>query len=125
MTKKDLEFKYYLLRNIKPERCDNPAKAFEGLLKIKSEIRRYFKRESERDPVTCIKDDPYGYYTLLIKLPEYIKDAESAEYYFMNNYYMEYVPSQYDCTGQHFTQWYKIVKRSYGYVAFHHVAVDI
>ena len=122
MTKEDLSLKWYFVKK-NPNVCDDPAKAFNAQLKLKSEIRRYYKQQSKQDPVTCIFDNGDSY-TLLIKLPEYINTEKSAEYYFKNNYYRECVPSQYDCTGQHYTSWYKIVKRSYGFVVFHHVSVD-
>lgn len=124
MTKDRLFGKWFLLKHIDPALCDDPAKAFNAILNIKSEIREHYKNENRKDPVSIIDSNDYGYYTELIKLPEFIKTENEADYYFKYHYYSEYIPSQYDCTGQHFTIWYKIVKRSYGYVVFNHVGID-
>lgn len=125
MDKTTLMCKWFILKHCNPSICDDQAAAFNAQLKLKSEIRNYYKEEAGKDPVTLIENANYDSFTELIKFPEYITTEEEAEFYFRNNYYKEYFPSQYDCTGQLFTTWYKIVKRSAGYVVFHHVCMDV
>lgn len=104
------DYKHYLNRN-------------ENIIDLKRTIREYAHRKSDRRYLANISDD--SYYTVLITLPEYIKTYEDADEYFKEEEFMTCRPSQYDCTGQHFTRWYKIFKRNGRFVAFHKCGVDI
>lgn len=65
-------------------------------------------------------------YVLKFPLPENITSAEDADEYFREYEYLYYRPSAYDCTGQHFTSWYKIFRKPDGrFWAYHSVSVDV
>ena len=89
---------------------------------LKRELREYSHRKSDRK---YFAESDYGYYKLLIELPEYIKTYEDADEYFKEEEYMTCRPSQYDCTGQHFTLRYKIFKRNGRFMAYHECGIDV
>lgn len=93
-------------------------KVQEMLKDIKRQIRDYNKRESDRRLVCSYGIDGY---IELIELP----DVEDPVEYFEECEYLHYIPSQYDCTGQRFTEWYKIFKRNGKTMAYHCVGVDV
>ena len=43
----------------------------------------------------------------------------------MWNRYMTTVPSQYDCTGQLFTNWFKLIRRRGHWFAYHSIGRDV
>lgn len=96
----------------------------EKIKNLKRELRKYLHK-----PITeerrCIFEDDYGYYIMLIRLPEFVKCEEDAEEFFDKFERMEYIPSQYDCTGQHSTRGHKIFKRQGRFWCYHFIAVDI
>lgn len=60
-----------------------------------------------------------------VYLPMRIKHRESAEEFFLETWYCECSPSMYDCTGQSFTQDYKIALQGGRYVVYHKVGIDV
>ena len=90
---------------------------------IKAALRAYYHRPLPES--RCIYWDDYGYAVTLGPLPVWISDAEEAEDYFESVMRMDYVPSQYDCTGQTFTRWHKIVLRRGRWWCYHGTAMDI
>ena len=60
-----------------------------------------------------------------VEIPEDISSKEIAEAWFEANEYRECTPSMYDCTGQSFTNWYKIVKLHDKLYAYHSVGFDV
>ena len=50
---------------------------------------------------------------------------ETADEWFQYNEYMECIPSAFDCTGQRFTSWYKLVERNGRWWAYHCISVDV
>ena len=91
---------------------------------LKRSIRIYFKNQS-RKPETRVFDADYDGATYLIELPAEIKTKEIADAWIEANEYCECIPSQYDCTGQTFTAWYKLVKRNGRWWCYHRVCFDV
>ena len=60
-------------------------------------------------------------YIELYELP----DVTDPEAYFDENERLIATPSQYDCTGQAFTMWHKIIKRRGRNMVYHRVAFDV
>lgn len=118
-NKTDLQVAYAILLGCK-DRKDVKKEKIDAL---KREIRRYANKPIE-EKAKCIYEDCYGYYTLLEPFPDFIKDMEDAEDYFDGCMRLEYVPSMYDCTGQHFTTGHKIFWRHGKLYVYHHIAVD-
>ena len=95
---------------------------------IKKEIRDYHKREDGRKE-WLIKDYGIDGGIVLIELPSEINSVkidsfELAEEYFKAYEYRRCRPSIYDCTGQVFTSWYKIIKRNNKFYAYHCISFD-
>ena len=90
---------------------------------LKRELRKYLHKPIREDR-RCIYEDNYGYYIMLIQFPDSVKNLEDAEEYFDEFERMEYIPSQYDCTGQHSTRGHKIFKRQGRFWCYHSIAVD-
>lgn len=95
----------------------------EEIKERKRSIRIYFKNQS-RKLKKRVFDADYDGATFLIELPEEIKTKEIAEAWFEANEYCECMPSQYDCTGQEFTAWHKLVKRNGRWWCYHRVCFD-
>ena len=97
--------------------------------KIKKEIRDYYKMEDEHKE-RLIKDNGMDGCIVLIELPSEINSVkidsfELADEYFKAYEYRRCRPSMYDCTGQSFTSWYKIIKRNNKFYAYHCISFDV
>ena len=100
------------------------AEQSKGVVRWKKRIRAKVKKdkiERECRKVVCNFGDSC---VTLIRLGEFDSLAD-ADDYFMWHEYLEYVPMDYDCTGQHFTNWYHIFKRHGIYYAYHCVSIDV
>ena len=95
----------------------------EKIKELKKNLRSYLHKPIREDR-RCIYEDNYGYYIMLVRLPDFLKSVEDAEKYFDEFERMEYMPSMYDCTGQHFTTGHKIFKRRGRFYVYHSIAVD-
>lgn len=95
------------------------------ILKRKRKIREIYKRENEKPERHVVLDNGIDGYIELIQLPEKIKEKEDADEWFLCNEYLEYIPSAYDCTGQKFTDWYKLVNRNGRWWVYHSILVDV
>lgn len=91
-------------------------------IQVKRSIRDYFKRQKTDHWI--IKGD-YDGALLLIEFPEDIKTESDAEEYFLHNEYLSCRPSQYDCTGDKFTAWYKLFKRRGKWMCYHSIGIDV
>ena len=94
---------------------------------IKKEIRDYYKRDERKE--WLIRDDGIDGGIVLFELPSEINSIkidsfELAEEYFKAYEYRKCRPSMYDCTGQVFTSWYKIIKRNNKFYAYHCISFD-
>ena len=117
--KRDLKIAYAILLDLKDRESVNE----ERMIALKRNIRAYNKKQLEPRPI-CIYEDNYGYYTLLEQFPNFIDNEDDAEEYFDACMRLECTPSQYDCTGQHFTVGHKIFWRRGKLYVYHHIAVD-
>lgn len=95
-----------------------------SLIKWKRRIRTKIKKNTEEQNERKVVKNWGDGCVFLIRLGEFnfLGDADD---YFMWNEYHEYIPSQYDCTGQLFTNWYHIFKRHGVYYAYHSVSLDV
>ena len=123
---KDLKLLYELLAlwedGMKNNEFKNPERAKETIKEYKREIRNWYSKEDkDRHLVKSTSDD----YWMKIYLPEYITSKKEADDYFMENEFIEIIPSQYDCTGRLFTSNYKLGKDSKNrWYAYHHISID-
>ena len=101
-----------------------PCKDNEKIKELKRSIRIYFKNQ-ELIPEIRVFDISYDGATYLILFPEEIKTKDEAEGWFDANFYRECRPSQYDCTGQSFTAWYKLVERNGRWWCYHRICYDV
>ena len=99
----------------------------EKIVELKRKMRRYLRQKAEAMPYErrIIKDYGIDGFVSLERLPDDFKDVDEAREFFEQFRTCEYVPSMYDCTGQWFTNWFKVIKRNGGYYAYHSVSVDI
>lgn len=96
------------------------------LIDMKRAARKFLREEREKheDLPHLVKDDGMNGYVVLLPLPENITDAETADEWFRDWEYIEYRYTPYDCTGQLFTRWYKIINRNGRFYAYHSVGCD-
>nr|DAU88337.1 MAG TPA: hypothetical protein [Caudoviricetes sp.] len=99
--------------------------AKDEIIKKKRKIRDIYKQENEKPERHIVHDNGIDGYIELLQLPEEITTRETADEWFQYNKYMEYVPSAFDCTGQRFTSWYKLVERNGRWWAYHCISVDV
>ena len=114
MTPARVKDAYLFLRLIK----DRPLSVE---VSIKRAIREYTNRPVSQNRI--ISSDTDGFVELR-KLPRF-DSLEEADAYFKENIYMEITPSLYDCTGQLFTNWYKLFHRGGCWWAYHSVGRDV
>ena len=104
----------------------------------KRALRAYANRDNKIDVgmgFKCehriIKDGGIDGYIELVSIPEVYdtledtEDGPGAETFFRDFFYREVRPSMYDCTGQSFTNWYKLFKRNGKFWAYHSVGFDV
>ena len=117
---RDLRIAYETLELIKDffDKANDKAKAEKHMQDVKQAIRAYNRRKSDR---RIISGD-YDGYIELIEVPQGITDVDA---WFENNERLTAMPSMYDCTGQLFTVWYKVVKRHGRYMVYHSVGADV
>lgn len=91
---------------------------------IKREIRSYNNRPASN--VRIISGDYNGHLDL-VRLPDELDrmHEEAAADWFRNNCYLEAYNSQYDCTGQEFTNWFYLFRRQGHWFAYHKVCFDV
>lgn len=99
--------------------------AKDEIIKKKRKIRDIYKQENEKPERHIVHDNGIDGYIELLQLPEEITTRETADEWFQYNKYMKYVPSAFDCTGQRFTSWYKLVERNGRWWAYHCISVDV
>lgn len=98
----------------------NGEKARAYLDDLKRSIREY----RDRPTLNIIKEYGIDGFIELDALPEQIETELDAEEYFEENMRLVCTPSQYDCTGQLFTSWHKLVKRRGRWYVYHAIACD-
>ena len=132
-NKNDLRFKYKTLlwlKKIKDKYYSLDMGSYNDSVKeIKKEIRDYYKKKEKERKEWLIKDDGMDGYIVLFELPSEINSIqidsfELAKEYFEAYEYRRCRPSMYDCTGQSFTIWYKIIKRNNKFYAYHQIGFD-
>lgn len=91
---------------------------------IKREIRDYNNRPAS--DVRIIRAD-YDSRLELVQLPDKLDDAHEmdATNWFLNHRYLKSYNSQYDCTGQEFTNWFYLFRRRGQWFAYHSVSRDV
>ena len=109
------------LRSIVPpeKRCAVDAK----ILRYKRCIREYHKH-SETEPEHHFISHDYDYGVELVILPGDMT-REQVDRYFDINMHREYMNSMYDCTGQIFTVWHRVVRTGAGWKIYHGLAMDV
>lgn len=95
----------------------------EKVIECKREIRRFLNRPGKNERI--VKDYGIDGYIILFPLPSFVKSMNEAENYFEENCVIYARPSIYDCTGQAFTNWYKIVFRNNQFFVYHSVGFDV
>lgn len=115
-NKDDLILAYLLVRDRKVCAA-NP----EAIADIKRSMRKY--QRNHKATVNPIVAGGFDWFLELIKTP--CGSFDEACEWFMKNGYMPCVPSQYDCTGQLFTSYYKVFERHGEYLVYHRVNVDV
>ena len=129
-NKKELSTAYGLLRCYKDslgkEEFEYKDVAAELIKEVKAAIRAYHRKEDAalKARGRIVEDNGIDGYVALVELPDGLETLEEANAYFEENMYMEVRESQYDCTGQLFTSWYKVFQRSGRFMAYHRVSCD-
>lgn len=91
---------------------------------IKREIRNYNNRPAPDVHIICAD---YDGRLELVQLPDELDEAlkADADDWFRDNCYLEAYNSPYDCTGQEFTNRYKLFRRRGHWFAYHSISRDV
>lgn len=121
---RDLRVAYEILSILadKGLEAKNSEKLKEHTIRIKRAIREY--QGCRFDHAQVVRSD-YDSLLVVFPLPDHLENIEDATAYFLDNYFREAYPSDYDCTGQIFTIWYKIFRRRGQFWAYHSTAMDV
>lgn len=95
------------------------------MVSLKKEIRAYNHRPALDSRI--IEEHGINGYIELVRLPDELDDLnedDAAEWFRANRYY-EFRPTYYDCSGQRFTNWYKLHRRCGHWFAYHSVSFDV
>lgn len=95
----------------------------ENAKEVKRAIRKYVGQPASESRI--VKDNGIDGYIVRFPLPESIQTEGEANDYFMAHCFIEARQSAYDCTGQAFTSWYRIVKMQGRFFAYHDVTYDV
>ena len=98
------------------------------IAQLKNKLRYEIAQEETRrfQSGHCVKDFGDGSAIVLLPIMGTHIDTplDEAIRIFENNYEMRCANSPYDCTGQMFTVWYKLVKRQRMWYAYHYIGCD-
>ena len=98
------------------------------IAQLKNKLRYEMAQEETRrfQNGHCVKD--FGDGSAIVLLPimgtHFDTSLDEAIRIFEDNYEMRCANSPYDCTGQMFTVWYKLVKRQGMWYAYHYIGRD-
>lgn len=104
---------------------ENVARRDRHIADVKREIRAYNHRPAPDSRI--IEEHGINGYIELVRLPDELDDLnedDAAEWFQANRYY-EFRPTYYDCSGQRFTNWYKLHRRCGHWFAYHSVSFDV
>lgn len=92
---------------------------------VKREIREFNRRPASDSRI--VEERGCDGYIELVQLPDELDKAhkEIAADWFRANRYLEFYPTPYDCSGQKFTNWFKLFRRHGHWFAYHSVSIDV
>ncbi len=107
-----------------PASAEKKAAVKNMAVTIKREIRNYNNRPAPDVHIICAD---YDGRLELVQLPDELDKAHKADAadWFRGNCYLEAYNSPYDCTGQEFTNRYKLFRRHGHWFAYHSVSRDV
>ena len=118
---------YIFLRTMSaaPVPAENKASRDVLVATVKREIREFNRRPASDSYI--IEERGCDGYIELVQLPEELDQAhkEIAADWFRANRYLEFYPTPYDCSGQKFTNWFKLFRRRGHWFAYHSVSIDV
>ena len=106
------------------EQCQTNEALIDKIIEMKRAARKYMRKQRELPETRLVRNDGIDGCIILQPLPERITDRKTAKEYFEDNEYIHYHDRGYDCTGQCFTSWYKIINRNGRYYAYHSISRD-
>lgn len=104
---------------------ENVARRDRHIADVKREIRGFTHRAASHSHI--VEERGCDGYIELVQLPEELDTANKvdAAEWFRANRYLEYFPTPYDCSGQKFTNWFKLFRRQGHWFAYHSVSLDV
>lgn len=107
-----------------PSSAEKKAAVKNMAVTIKREIRNYNNRPAPDVHIICAD---YDGRLELVQLPDELDKAHKADAadWFRDNCYLEAYNSPYDCTGQEFTNRYKLFRRRGHWFAYHSISRDV
>lgn len=121
--REDLRLAYELLRAFQHSER-RAALAYEEA-ELKRRIHAFCRQQPTRPRI--ISDDGIDGYIELVEMPAAFDEwsKEDVAEWFEDNRTLECRPSAYDCTGQAFTSWFKVVRRRGRWFVYHCVCFDV
>ena len=107
------------------DECGSTHKQRKAVVEIKRSLRRYAHQNVSEYQSRIIKDYGVDGYITIRRMPDVCRSLEDAKRFFGQFLTYPYTPSEFDCTGQRYTKWFKAVQRNGGYYVYHSVGFDI
>lgn len=103
--------------------CKKPDKVKLHIIELKRCIRDYgHSKVSGRE---IVMDNGIDGYVQKIQLPQFVESKEEAEEYMEENEKITMRLTPWDCTGQAFTNWYKVFNTNGSWRAYHSIGFDV
>lgn len=114
---------FVLAMDVSPKESKGALDAL--MVEVKREIRAYAHRPAADTRI--VEERGCDGYIELVQLPDELDKAhkEIAADWFRANRYLEFYPTPYDCSGQKFTNWFKLFRRRGHWFAYHSVSIDV
>lgn len=127
VDRNNVESVYLLLHTLETVTVlpEKRASAADLIVNVKRAIRSFNRNSTTSAHI--VKDYGIDGYIELVQLPEELDGVhkEIAADWFRANRYLEFFPTPYDCSGQKFTNWFKLFRRLGHWFAYHSVSIDV
>lgn len=113
------------IRDDVPAAAEQKSSLADFMVSIKKEIRAYNHRPAPDSRI--VEGRGIDGYIELVRLPDELDkvNEDDAAEWFRANRYLEFFPTPYDCSGQKFTNWFKLFRRRGHWFAYHSVSIDV
>lgn len=121
-SKKDLEICYLILLDLQKDGYKHTKRVVKA---VKKGIREYYRRQRLNEETIILGQDDSSYIMLFpLEINPDVSLGDAFDYAY-EKYWEHSMPSMYDCTGQHFTEFMKVARRQGEWWVYNFIGIDI